>query len=66
MASEAISVDGKALAITATLGLAISEPKETSGSMLRRADAALYAGKERGRNTVVVASELLQGSSVRH
>ena len=60
MDSEAISVNGHGLAITATLGLAISEQGESSESLLRRADAALYAGKQRGRNVVVCASEVLQ------
>jgi two-component system, cell cycle response regulator len=60
MESEAISVDGHGLAISATLGLAISEQGESSESLLRRADAALYSGKQRGRNVVVCASEVLQ------
>jgi diguanylate cyclase (GGDEF)-like protein len=60
MDSEVISVDGHGLAISATLGLAISEHGESSESLLRRADGALYAGKQRGRNVVVCASEVLQ------
>jgi diguanylate cyclase (GGDEF)-like protein len=60
MDSEVISVDGRGLEISATLGLAISEHGESSESLLRRADGALYAGKQRGRNVVVCASEVLQ------
>ncbi len=42
--------------VTATLGVAEISPRDRSpDDLLRRADAALYAGKENGRNRVVVA-----------
>ena len=55
--SEAVTFDGHELEITATIGIAISEDGEDSESLLRRADAALYAGKEQGRNLVACAME---------
>jgi diguanylate cyclase (GGDEF)-like protein len=57
MEGEFVIFDGHALKITSTIGLAISDPAETSESLLRRADAALYLGKQRGRNVVVCSPD---------
>jgi diguanylate cyclase (GGDEF)-like protein len=57
MESETVTFDGNAMNITATIGLAISDPGETSEALLRRSDAALYAGKQRGRNVVICAQD---------
>jgi diguanylate cyclase (GGDEF)-like protein len=38
--------------VTITAGIAESQPREDPGALLARADAALYAGKSRGRNRV--------------
>ncbi|MEN5083272.1 diguanylate cyclase [Bosea sp. TWI1241] len=48
---------GEALAITVSIGLA-SEPlaRDTLGTMLKRADDALYRAKAEGRNRVVTAA----------
>jgi len=46
--------DGQTLRITASFGVAASKAgDETVADLLRRADEALYAAKERGRNQVV-------------
>lgn len=58
MDEEVVSFDGRKIRVTATIGLALSHPGEASESLLRRADAALYTGKERGRNQVICAPEL--------
>jgi diguanylate cyclase (GGDEF)-like protein len=58
MESEFVSFDGHALKITCTVGLAISDPAESSEALLRRADAALYVGKQQGRNVVICAPDL--------
>ena len=42
--------DGKELAVTASVGVAQFMPNEQPTIMLRRADQALYASKEAGRN----------------
>jgi diguanylate cyclase (GGDEF)-like protein len=42
------------LKVTATLGVATHRPGEEAESVVRRADAALYRGKEAGRDRVVV------------
>lgn len=41
--------------ISASVGLAVIEPADTADSVLKRADAALYEAKARGRNTYVLA-----------
>jgi diguanylate cyclase (GGDEF)-like protein/PAS domain S-box-containing protein len=41
--------------VTATFGVAEFVPEESEGSLLRRADKALYRGKAAGRNCVVMA-----------
>ena len=41
--------------VTASFGVAELGPGETEGSLLRRADKALYRGKSAGRNCVVLA-----------
>jgi diguanylate cyclase (GGDEF)-like protein len=43
------------LRVTASLGLAVLRPGEDRDSLLRRADAALYAAKNAGRDRVVAA-----------
>ena len=58
MESESVSFDGSVLRVTCTIGLAVSGAMEMSESLLRRADAALYAGKQRGRNSVMCAPDL--------
>ncbi len=60
--AEIVSFDGHKLFVTATLGLAVSLPNETSEALLRRADAALYAGKQQGRNVVITAPERLRST----
>jgi diguanylate cyclase (GGDEF)-like protein len=44
------NLDGRALSITASAGLAELGPGETASEWLKRADAALYAAKQAGRN----------------
>jgi predicted signal transduction protein with EAL and GGDEF domain len=41
----------------------MSRPEDVPESLLRRADLALYEGKEAGRNRVSVSSELMSGQS---
>lgn len=53
-ASTPLAIDGEPLAVTVTIGIATREPDDNSATpMLRRADKALYRGKEAGRNTVI-------------
>ena len=42
-------------ALTVTLGVAEREPDEEPGSLIRRADMALYEGKRTGRDRVIAA-----------
>ena len=45
------------ITITATIGVALSRPDDSSQQLLRRADVALYSGKTISRDTVQVADE---------
>jgi diguanylate cyclase (GGDEF)-like protein len=51
-------IAGKALSVTASLGVAFSaDPADVPEEILRKADAALYLAKQRGRNRVEVFGE---------
>ena len=47
--------EGQTLPLTVTIGIAALRPDETFESCLARADAALYEGKEAGRDRAVLA-----------
>jgi diguanylate cyclase (GGDEF)-like protein len=46
--------DGKTLPLTASIGVATFDGRESETQLIERADKALYAAKERGRNRVEV------------
>jgi diguanylate cyclase len=46
-------VDGCQLLVQASIGVAIAQPGENSGTLLRNADIAMYAGKEHGKGRFV-------------
>lgn len=52
LAASPIEVNGLSFAVTATFGVAESDGS-SSEVLVRRADEALYEGKEAGRNRVV-------------
>jgi diguanylate cyclase (GGDEF)-like protein len=45
------------ITITATIGVALSRPEDTSLQLLRRADVALYSGKIISRDTIQIADQ---------
>lgn len=47
-----LKVDGRQVAITASLGVARARPTDSGATLFRAADAALYAAKRAGRNCV--------------
>ena len=47
--------DDETLRLTVTMGLALAGEREDLSSAIRRADMALYEGKQNGRNRYVVA-----------
>lgn len=52
-----VRVEGEEVALTVSIGLAISEPDEADfSSLLKRADQALYEAKNAGRNQVVASA----------
>lgn len=58
-ALEVLLSDGRRVRVSASMGLYCNEHDRNASvdTMLRRADKALYAAKQRGRNRVVVADE---------
>ena len=59
---ETVWFDGRALRVTPTIGIALSPDHGRNADMLlRHADAAMYAGKAAGRNTVTVYEPGLEG-----
>ena len=47
-------IDGQQLNVAASFGIAVAQPGESFADLLLRADQALYAAKESGRNQVCV------------
>jgi diguanylate cyclase (GGDEF)-like protein/PAS domain S-box-containing protein len=57
LAAQPLDIEGKAILITASIGVMESAPSDTNIlAMLARADKALYQAKEGGRNQVVSTS----------
>ncbi|MCB1674901.1 MAG: diguanylate cyclase [Halioglobus sp.] len=56
IADRQLSFEDKRLAITMTFGVASFHRGEALDACIARADAALYRGKEQGRNQVIVGS----------
>jgi diguanylate cyclase len=54
-----ISWEGRSIAITASVGVALASGATPSSELFVQADAALYAAKHNGRNRVVFSGEML-------
>ncbi len=52
IAAQLIAYEGGALKVTASFGVALSDPEEMADGLKERSDAALYAAKKSGRNCV--------------
>jgi diguanylate cyclase (GGDEF)-like protein len=55
LAAQPFLIGGAGLEIAASVGVAQLRPSEAAADLIRRADAALYTAKARGRNRVEVA-----------
>jgi diguanylate cyclase (GGDEF)-like protein len=51
--TQPLLVDGCQLLVQASIGVAIAQPGDDSGALLRNADIAMYAGKERGKGRFI-------------
>lgn len=58
-------VDGHAVSVYASIGLALHRRGETTAALLRNADLALYRAKENGRNRVEVFDDELRAGAER-
>ncbi len=61
MAQQPVTLpDGRALTVTLSIGVAIGRPGDQAGplDLIERADRALYAAKDKGRNTLVIADRV--------
>lgn len=56
IARQLFDYDGEQLGITMTFGIAAHRKGEPLDACIARADAALYTGKERGRNKVMIGN----------
>lgn len=54
IAQTAFHFEGNAISVTASVGLAEATERDVPGTFLERADAALYAAKDSGRNRAYV------------
>lgn len=57
LSANAVMWQSNEITMTATIGVALSRPEDSSSTLLRRADMALYTGKAISRDTVQVAEE---------
>jgi PAS domain S-box-containing protein len=51
---SSIDVEGGQIAVTVTIGATLMRTGDTAASVVRRVDELLYAGKNGGRNTVMI------------
>jgi diguanylate cyclase (GGDEF)-like protein len=56
IADERFMVDGEGLIVTMTFGIAVHRKGESLATTIARADTALYHGKQRGRNKVMIGN----------
>lgn len=56
-AGEQLCIGNLTLCPTASIGIAIHDPDESSLSLLERADRAMYAAKEKGGNSIVCSGD---------
>lgn len=55
IAERPVSWESAEILLTVSIGVAAFRPGDTAGTLLARADTALYAAKESGRNRAIVA-----------
>ncbi len=49
-----VGADDARVAVTLSMGMAVCEPEDSPGSLMKKADAALYRSKQAGRNRLTV------------
>lgn len=65
LSNEAFLVDGHAISVTCSIGLAWARPDDHWESLVGRADRALYGAKHQGRNRVVEEASIQEDNEVR-
>jgi len=51
---------GDLISVTLTLGVSVTVPGDTMSDIIKRADVALYYGKQKSRNCVVISDDVYQ------
>ncbi len=59
--SEPVEMDGRLLEVGASIGVARAEDDASPATLLRDADAAMYAAKRAGRSRYMVSDEVVRG-----
>jgi diguanylate cyclase (GGDEF)-like protein len=52
-----LQIDGRSIALTASIGVSLSDSSDSAETVLQRADEAMYQAKQRGRNRVEFISK---------
>ncbi len=61
--ADPFTVRGRAVFVTASIGIAFAEPDAQGGDVLQSADAAAYRAKDRGRNRYEVFDDALRAAT---
>lgn len=63
---QPIQLDGHALTVAFSAGLALSDSGQSAEMLLRDADTALYAAKDGGRSRLEIYSSAMRSRAIRH
>ena len=47
---QPLTIDGREVAVTASIGVATAQPGDTATDLIRRADLSMYTAKRDGKN----------------
>lgn len=56
-AATPVSFEGRSIAATVSIGVALAQKGESTAALVARADNAMYQAKQRGRNQIISVEE---------